>query len=133
VVGLSLLLQAALRGLRVRADGERLVVRGPSQEARLASQILSYKAELLTLLKTRPALADLEPLTAKVMLAFGGELLSEGEGPSWNEGLPMEEVRDSRLVRSENSGARVGRKGARTRGPKPLAQAQGLLQYRGQS
>lgn len=45
------LLQAArAAGLRVRVDGDRLVVRGPRHEGDLATQLLARKTELKTLL-----------------------------------------------------------------------------------
>ena len=90
MVRLSLLFEAALRGLRVRIDEERLVVRGPRREERLALEILGQKGEVMTLLRARPELANLDAFTADVALAFGGEVVSESDGPAWDESVPLD-------------------------------------------
>ncbi len=45
--GLSLLDRARLAGLRVRADGDHLVVRGRRSQERLARELLAHKAEVM--------------------------------------------------------------------------------------
>jgi len=49
--GLSLLLAADWAGLKVTADGDRLLVRGPKRLKPLADQILARKAEVMALLR----------------------------------------------------------------------------------
>lgn len=46
--GLTLLDQARVAGLHVRAEGERLIVRGPRAAEAVAQQLLARKPELLT-------------------------------------------------------------------------------------
>ena len=50
MVGLTLLKAAHAAGLAVRADGSRLVVRGPRRAEPLAKQLLENKAEVLDVL-----------------------------------------------------------------------------------
>ena len=45
--GLTLLAEARLAGLTVRAEEERLLIRGPREQEHLAKRLLSHKAELL--------------------------------------------------------------------------------------
>ncbi len=45
--GLSLLDRARLAGLKVRADGDHLVVRGRRSQERLARELLAHKAEVM--------------------------------------------------------------------------------------
>ncbi len=75
--GLSLLLEAARRGIQVHPEGDQLVVQGPEGEKPLADQLLANKAEVLAWLLRHPEYADLDPFTAKILSAFGGTL--EGE------------------------------------------------------
>jgi hypothetical protein len=49
--GLNLLAEARKAGLVVRAEGPRLVVRGPRDQEALAKRLLSQKAEVLALLR----------------------------------------------------------------------------------
>ncbi len=44
---LSLLDRARLAGLKVRAEGDRLVVRGRRSQERLARELLAHKAEVV--------------------------------------------------------------------------------------
>ncbi len=53
--GLTLLRQARAAGLAVRADGERLTVRGPRSWAGLAEALLAQKAEIVALLTEEEA------------------------------------------------------------------------------
>ena len=46
----TLLTQAQTAGLKVHAEGDRLVVRGPRAAEALALRLLAHKAELLPLL-----------------------------------------------------------------------------------
>jgi len=58
---LALLINAHAAGLQVRAEGERLIVRGPKRLAGLAQQLLSQKAEVLEALEVfeeRAAMAE---------------------------------------------------------------------------
>ncbi len=52
--GLSLLEEASAAGLKVRRDGDRLVVRGPRDAEALARELLSHKAAVFTALGQRP-------------------------------------------------------------------------------
>jgi hypothetical protein len=47
---LTLWTQAAEAGLRVTADGDRLIVRGPRKAEPIAKALLEYKAEIMALL-----------------------------------------------------------------------------------
>jgi hypothetical protein len=47
---LTLLTQAAEAGLRVTADGDRLIVRGPRKAEPIAKALLEHKAEIMALL-----------------------------------------------------------------------------------
>src|SRR5262245_63117992 len=51
----TLLEQAQAIGLDVRADGDRLVVRGPQSAEALARQLLAHKGDLMRLLSAPPA------------------------------------------------------------------------------
>jgi hypothetical protein len=51
----TLLEQAQAAGLEVRADGDRLVVRGPQSAEALARQLLAHKGDLMRLLSAPPA------------------------------------------------------------------------------
>jgi hypothetical protein len=61
----TLLHEAREAGLEVRADGDRLVVRGPRSAEGLARMLLARKAELW------PMLADPCPLGVNIPLAIG--------------------------------------------------------------
>src|SRR6266545_3634468 len=52
--GINLLHEACAAGLEVRADGDRLVVRGPSSAEALALKLLAHKADLLQVLAALP-------------------------------------------------------------------------------
>ena len=52
--GLSLLEEASAAGLKVRRDGDRLVVRGPGDAEALARELLSHKAAVFAALGQRP-------------------------------------------------------------------------------
>jgi hypothetical protein len=52
---MKLMHEASVAGLEVRANGDRLVVRGPRSSEALAQQLLAHKAELLPLLTAPPA------------------------------------------------------------------------------
>lgn len=54
VVGLTLLVEARRAGLEVRAEGDRLVVRGPRRLEPLARRLLEHKAEVLAVLRPCP-------------------------------------------------------------------------------
>ena len=47
MVSVTLLQRARLAGLRLLADGDRLVIRGPRSQARLAKELLARKADVL--------------------------------------------------------------------------------------
>ncbi len=47
---MPLLLQAAAAGLRIRVDGDRLVVRGPHAAEDIARQLLAHKAQVIAAL-----------------------------------------------------------------------------------
>lgn len=49
--GISLLEEAAGAGLKVRRDGNTLVIRGPRSAERLAKRLLEHKPEVLNLLE----------------------------------------------------------------------------------
>lgn len=49
--GLSLLAEARAHGLKVRADGDRLVIRGPRQAEAVAKRLLERKREILEALR----------------------------------------------------------------------------------
>ena len=53
--GVALLAEANAAGLTVRADGDRLVVRGPRRCAALAQSLLARKPDVLAALEARPA------------------------------------------------------------------------------
>jgi hypothetical protein len=58
---LALLITAHAAGLQARAEGERLIVRGPKRLTALAQQLLSQKAEILEALEwfeERAAMAE---------------------------------------------------------------------------
>ena len=71
---LTLLEHARAAGLVVRADGDRIVVRGPSTAAALAQQLLARKHEILPLLveaaPDAPADLYLDPLDRRVVEAI---------------------------------------------------------------
>ena len=52
---LKLLDEAYAAGLEIRADGDRLVVRGPQSADALARQLLAHKGDLMRLLSAPPA------------------------------------------------------------------------------
>ena len=54
-VGAALLAEARAVGLEVRADGGRLVVRGPRSRAELAERVLARKRDVLERLATEAA------------------------------------------------------------------------------
>ena len=54
MAGLTLLEEARAAGLTVRADGDRLVVRGPKWGEPLARALLARKAEVLAALAPSP-------------------------------------------------------------------------------
>src|SRR5688572_1000777 len=49
--GMTLLAEARAAGLEVRADGDRLVVRGPRTQEGLARALLAHKPDVLTALQ----------------------------------------------------------------------------------
>jgi hypothetical protein len=49
--GLALLTEARAAGLRVRVEGDRLIIRGPRSQEALAKRLLSRKAELMPVLR----------------------------------------------------------------------------------
>jgi hypothetical protein len=51
----AVLAEARAAGLTVRVDADRLVVRGPKTQERLAQQLLAYKPGVLALLRTEDA------------------------------------------------------------------------------
>ncbi len=64
--GLRLLREAQAAGLTVRADGERLIVRGPRRAEPVALRLLANKVAILSALRgatgdTRPRAADTLP------------------------------------------------------------------------
>jgi len=52
--GVKLLEEARAAGLRVRAEGDRLIVRGPKSAEPVAKALLAKKAEVLALLHRQP-------------------------------------------------------------------------------
>ena len=48
---LALLIKARAAGFQMRAEGERLIVRGPKRLAALAQELLRHKAKVLDLLE----------------------------------------------------------------------------------
>ena len=92
MVGLSTILEAAVRGLRVRLDGDRLQVRGPRSEELLAQELLARKAEVIAVLKANPQLIDLDRFAAEVLLLSGRQLLDESESGLAGPFVPLEEV-----------------------------------------
>lgn len=50
----ALLTEAQAAGLRVRAEGDRLVIRGPKRAEPLALKLIEHKAEVLRLLAPAP-------------------------------------------------------------------------------
>jgi hypothetical protein len=73
---LALLINAHAAGLQVRAEGERLIVRGPKRLTALAQQLLSQKAEVLE------ALEAFEERAA-IMEYDGGLARAEAERLAW--------------------------------------------------
>jgi hypothetical protein len=76
--GLSLLEEARGAGLRVAAEGDRLVIRGPKTAEPVARRLLAHKAEMLAVLTgprpsaPGPALATSGDLTAGPVPAAPG-------------------------------------------------------------
>ena len=72
--GLTLLAEARGQGLEVRAQGDRLIVRGPRSAEALARSLLDHKAEVLAELELEAATAardaanaEVEPLNARLL------------------------------------------------------------------
>lgn len=72
---MNLIYEAAARGLRVHAQGDRLVVRGPRSEERLAQELLAHKGEILALIQRHPGLENLDKCTGLVLQTFESELV----------------------------------------------------------
>ena len=54
MAGVKLLEEARAAGLKVRVEGDRLIVRGPKSAERVAKALLEKKAEVLALLNRQP-------------------------------------------------------------------------------
>jgi hypothetical protein len=74
--GVALLTEAYAAGFQVRAEDERLIVRGPKRLAALAQQLLSHKEEILKVLEL------VEERTA-IMEYDGGLSRAEAERLAW--------------------------------------------------
>ena len=59
--GLTLLAEARDSGLEVRADGDRLVVRGPKEAEAIALRLIDHKAEVLPLVANPPSMVGWDP------------------------------------------------------------------------
>ena len=55
MAALKLIEEARSAGLKLRAEGDRLVIRGPRSAEPLAQALLDRKAEILPFLQERPA------------------------------------------------------------------------------
>ena len=65
--GMSLLAEARASGLEVRADGDRLVVRGPRQAEAVALRLLERKADVLPLVAIPAASLGWNPEMARLI------------------------------------------------------------------
>ena len=65
MVGVTLLAEARGAGLEVRAESERLIVRGPSSAESLARRLLDSKPAVLAELETEQARAGVEAIAAE--------------------------------------------------------------------
>jgi hypothetical protein len=74
----TLLHEAREAGLEVRADGDRLVVRGPRSAEALARTLLAHKAELLTMLADSCLLGVNIPLAIEEAPPASREEISSG-------------------------------------------------------
>lgn len=86
----ALLHHAKREGLRVRADGDKLVVRGPRRLEPLARQLLDHKPEVMALLVRIEAVPHPEPAQGNGHVFRGGtvyQLVKAGTGESLNLGL----------------------------------------------
>jgi len=99
---LALLIHAHAAGLQVRAEGERLIVRGPKRLAGLAQQLLGQKAEVLE------ALEAFEERAA--MAEYGGGLpRAEAEQLAWQWVLGVVSGQPPLQEQPEEKGDHIGR------------------------
>ncbi len=66
MVGLNTIATAAARGLSVRLDGDKLIVRGLPEHHQLARRILEQKDAVVALLSAHPEYTDQDGLVAMV-------------------------------------------------------------------
>jgi hypothetical protein len=109
VIGVDLLDRARAAGLRVSADGDRLVVRGAVRLEALAREILDRKAEMLAALRQEAEHAEAD--IAWRAAAMRGQVPPEGPvllllarptriepGRCWSCGEPLQEGERFRCV-----------------------------------
>jgi hypothetical protein len=78
--GVTALAEARAAGLEVRADGDRLVVRGPRSAEVLAKRLLGCKADVMAALEAEAAKAELDSIEADLTAKNGRLLRLYGAG-----------------------------------------------------